>query len=163
GLTQAPTGYKAGSGSRVDPFADEKPLFSIDGKNLGAYEAKLSEGTKAMLRKYPAYRLDVFKTHRTARLPPAALVQTARVAVSAQTTNGGRSLSDAHAAIPFPTPQNGAEAIWNHLVHYQPVCSEAKYSAWFVEPNGRATLSTSAEGWQQSPYWQQNSTADPNV
>jgi len=163
GLTQAPAGYKAGSGSRVDPFADEKPLFSIDGKNLGAYESKLSEGTKAMLRKYPAFRLEVFKTHRTAALPKTALERTAIVAVNAYTTNGGESLAEAHAAVPFPIPQSGAEAIWNHLVHYQPACFEAKYSAWFVEPNGHATLATSAEGWQMSPYWQQNSNADPNV
>src|SRR5215475_4952843 len=53
GLTTPPAGYVAGSGSRIDPFAAEKPLFSIDAKNVGQYEGKLSEGIKAMLKKYP--------------------------------------------------------------------------------------------------------------
>src|SRR3954463_10578320 len=46
GLKEAPAGYVAGSGSRIDPFAAEKPLFSIDGNNLAQYEGKLSEGSK---------------------------------------------------------------------------------------------------------------------
>ncbi|HVI73559.1 MAG TPA: DUF1329 domain-containing protein [Anaeromyxobacteraceae bacterium] len=163
GLTTPPPGYKTGSGSRVDPFADEKPLFAVDGKNLGAHEAKLSEGVKAMLRKYPGYRLDVYRTHRTVALPKNALDRTATTAPAAHTTNNGQSLVGAHAAVPFPIPQNGAEAIWNHLVRYQPACTEVKYSAWFVEPGGRNTLSSSAEGWIQSPYWQPNSSADSNV
>jgi hypothetical protein len=163
GLTRAPAGYKAGSGSRVDPFADEKPLFSVDGKNLGQHEAKLSEGTKAMLRKYSGYRLDVFKTHRTVALPQAALQRISSVAQSAQTSNGGKSLVGAHAGIPFPMPQNGDEAMWNHLTHYQPACTQLKYSAYHVEPGGRATLSSSVEGWLHAPYWQEKSQADPNT
>jgi hypothetical protein len=163
GLTTAPPGYKAGSGSRVDPFADEKPLFAIDGKNLGAHETKLSEGVKAMLRKYPGYRLDVYPTHRTVALPKAALDRTAAAAVIAHTSNDGQSLADAHAAVPFPIPHSGAEAMWNHLVRYQPACTQVKYSAYFVEPGGHATLSSSAEGWLQTPYWQESSGADANV
>lgn len=163
GLTQAPSGYKAGSGSRVDPFASEQPLFSIDGKHMTQHEGRLSEGVKAMLRKYPGYRLDVFQAHRTVALPKAALDRTATVALTARTTNDGQSLADARAAIPFPIPHNGAEAMWNHLVRYQPECSQVKFSAWHVDPNGRATMSSSAEGWLQTPYWQEKSTADANV
>jgi hypothetical protein len=162
-MTQAPAGYKAGSGSRVDPFADEKPLFSVDGKNVGEHDAKLSEGVKAMLRKYPAYRLDVFKSHRTAALPQDAQARTAKVAQTAHTANDGKSLMGAHAGVPFPIPQNGSEAMWNHLTHYQAACTQLKYSAWFVEPSGRTTMSSSVEGLVQAPYWQENSTADANT
>jgi len=137
GLTQAPAGYAAGSGSRIDPFAAEKSLFSVDGKNAAQHEAKLTEGVKAMLQKYPAYRLDVFPTHRSVALPKAALDRTAVVARTADTTDEGRSLANASAAIPFPIPHNGSEAMWNHLVHYQPVCTQLKYSAWFVEAGRR--------------------------
>jgi len=163
GLTQAPAGYAAGSGSRIDPFAAEKPLFSVDGKNAAQHEAKLSEGTKAMLQKYPGYRLDVFPTHRSVVLPKAALDRTAVVARTADTTDGGTSLVNASAAIPFPIPHNGFEAMWNHQVHYQPACTQLKYSAYFVEPGGRANLSSSVEGWVSAPYWQEKSSGDSNV
>ena len=163
GLTQAPAGYKAGSGKRVDPFAAEKPLFSVDGKSLAQHDARLSAGVKAMLKKYPAYRLDVFPAHRTVAIPTAALDRTATAAASARTANGGQSLANVHAAIPFPVPHDGAEAMWNHLVRYQPECSQVRFSAWHVDPNGRSTLSSSADGWLQVPYWQERSTADANT
>ncbi|HTO95787.1 MAG TPA: DUF1329 domain-containing protein [Myxococcales bacterium] len=163
GLTQAPAGYQAGSGSRIDPFAAEKPLFSIDGKSAAQHQARLSEGTKAMLQKYPGYRLDIYPTHRSVALPKAALDRTAEVAKTADTADEGRSLVNASAAIPFPIPHNGSEAMWNHLVHYQPACTQLKYSAWFVEPSGRANLSSSVEGWLSAPYWQSDSSADHNV
>jgi len=163
GLKEAPAGYVAGSGSRIDPFAAEKPLFSIDGNNLAQYEGKLSEGSKAMLRKYPGYRLDVFTTHRTVALPKAALDRTSVVARTADTMDDGLSLVNASAAIPFPVPHNGSEAMWNHLVHYQPACTQLKYSAYIVEPGGHAYLSSAVEGWLQAPYWQEHSTADRNV
>ncbi|HEX6735076.1 MAG TPA: DUF1329 domain-containing protein, partial [Azonexus sp.] len=62
GLTKAPAGHKAGDGLRPDPFADDKPLFSVDGKSADKYADKLTEGTKALMKKYPDYRIDVYKT-----------------------------------------------------------------------------------------------------
>src|SRR5258706_15426311 len=45
GLTTPPASFKPGSGSRPNPYADEKPLLRIDAKNMAQYEEKLSEGT----------------------------------------------------------------------------------------------------------------------
>jgi hypothetical protein len=53
GYTTPIPGYKAG-GHRGDPFANEKPLFSISAKNMDQYSARLTDGTKAMMKKYPA-------------------------------------------------------------------------------------------------------------
>src|SRR5512138_3434549 len=69
GLTTPPAGYRPGSGTRPDPFAGEKPLFSIDGKNAAAHAARLTEGQKALLAKYPDFRMDVYPTHRTVAFP----------------------------------------------------------------------------------------------
>src|SRR5436190_24202007 len=68
GYTTPIPGDKPG-GRRGDPFANEKPLFSITAKNVDQYADKLTDGQKAMLRKYPEYRLDVYKTYRTAAAP----------------------------------------------------------------------------------------------
>ena len=42
GLTTAPAGFKSGDGMRPDPFADEKPLLVIDGKNVDKYKDLLT-------------------------------------------------------------------------------------------------------------------------
>ena len=46
--TRVQSGYKPGD-ARVDPFAAEKPLYAITGKNVDQYAGKLSAGTIAML------------------------------------------------------------------------------------------------------------------
>ena len=68
GISKSPANYTK-KGWRPDPFADEKPEFSISAKNMAQYNDKLSEGVKAMLKKYPTFRVDVYKTHRTAAHP----------------------------------------------------------------------------------------------
>ncbi|KAB0562114.1 DUF1329 domain-containing protein, partial [Pseudomonas palleroniana] len=68
GYTQATPGYKPGD-KRPDPFAGEKPLYSIKASNMEQYASELAEGTKLLLKKYPGYRLDVYPTHRSAAAP----------------------------------------------------------------------------------------------
>src|SRR6186713_3344803 len=92
GLTKAPAGFKAGDGIRPNPFADEKPRLSIDAKNMAQHAATLTEGTKALLQKYPTFRVDVYPTHRTVAFPKFVADNTAKNAVSAKTLNDGRSL-----------------------------------------------------------------------
>ena len=47
GLTTAPAGFVKGSGTRPDPFAADKPLYSIKAADLAKYEGKLTAGTAA--------------------------------------------------------------------------------------------------------------------
>src|SRR6266404_42509 len=64
GQTSPASGYVAG-GPRPDLFAEERPLFSITAKNVDQYASRLTDGTQALLRKYPdSYRIDVYPTHR---------------------------------------------------------------------------------------------------
>ncbi|HTP72711.1 MAG TPA: DUF1329 domain-containing protein, partial [Burkholderiaceae bacterium] len=65
GLTTPPAGFKAGDGIRPNPYAGEKPRLTIDAKNMGQNAAQLTEGTKALLQKYPSFRVDVYPTHRS--------------------------------------------------------------------------------------------------
>ena len=84
GYTTPIAGDKVG-GRRGDPFSGEKPLFSITAKNADQYADKLTDGVKAMLKKYPdSYRLDVYKTQRTAAAPQWVYDNTAKNAVRAQ-------------------------------------------------------------------------------
>jgi hypothetical protein len=153
GLTTPPAGYKAGEGIRPDPFANEKPVLSIDAKNMDKYADKLTEGTKALMKKHAAYRIDVYPTHRTAAFPKWVQDNTAKCAVSAEATNGGRSMKGCHAGFPFPIPKTGFEVMWNHLVRFNGVAYEVKYSNWNVDSSGRPTLSTEGTIVIEYPYW----------
>src|SRR6266540_581276 len=64
GLTTPPTGWKPGQ-KRVDPFAADKPLFSIDASNVDRYKDKLSEGQLALVKQLKGYRMDVYPTRRS--------------------------------------------------------------------------------------------------
>ncbi|MFO6378913.1 DUF1329 domain-containing protein, partial [Pseudomonas aeruginosa] len=66
----ASAGKVDGKGFLSDPFADEKPLFTITAQNVEQYKDKLSDGQLAMFKRYPeTYRIPVYKTHRTVALP----------------------------------------------------------------------------------------------
>ena len=54
GLAKAPAGYKPGD-PRPDPFAADKPTLTITAKNMDAHAARLTEGVKALLKKYPDF------------------------------------------------------------------------------------------------------------
>src|SRR5690606_21713718 len=61
GITRSPAGWKPGD-PRVDPFKDDKPLFSIDASNVDKYKDKLSEGQQTLIRTLKGYRMDVYPT-----------------------------------------------------------------------------------------------------
>ena len=109
-----PRGYKPGSGTYVDPFADEKPLFSINQKNMAQYTDKLPQGVQALMKRFPDYRIDVYPTHRTTVFPQAICDGTKRCATTATYSNGGETLNNCRAGYPFPIPKDGNEAYWNH-------------------------------------------------
>jgi hypothetical protein len=118
GLTTPPAGFKAGDGIRPNPFASEKPRLQIDAKNMAQHAALLTEGTKALLQKYPTFRVDVYPTQRSVAFPKSVADNTGKNAVKAKTSNDGRSMEGAHAGFPFPIPKTGYEAMWNHLVRF---------------------------------------------
>lgn len=159
GLTTPPAGFKAGDGMRPNPYASEKPRLSIDAKNMAQYADKLTEGTKALMKQYPDFRVDVYPTHRSVAFPKWLLDNTEKIALTAKTTNGGRSIEGAHAGFPFPIPKDGYEAMWNHLVRFNGQAYESKYRNLTVDANGRATLATEGNSVQEYPYWDPSKTS----
>jgi hypothetical protein len=134
GLTKPPAGWQAEQGY-VDPFADEKPLFTITAANAEQYKDKLSPGEMALLKKYPNFSMSVYPSHRTAALPQSVYDQAKAEATKISWTQGhiqGRDASN----IPFPIPKNGEEAIHNHLLRYMGGGFERDYSWFPVRANG---------------------------
>jgi hypothetical protein len=109
-------------GFLADPFANEKPLFTITAQNVDQYKDKLSDGQVAMLKRYPeTYRIPVYPSHRTVNVPQAVQDAAKKSALYVQPINDGNGL--AHFAesryYAFPIPKNGVEVIWNHVTRYR--------------------------------------------
>jgi len=157
GLCTPPAGYKPRNGvggfPYVDPYANEKPLYTITAQNMDKYADKLDEGAKLLLKRYPSYRMDVYPTHRSACMPEWVYENTVKKVMSPKTTAGGVGLTGAHAQVPFPIPKTGFEAMWNANVKYTyPFLAGDQYF-YLVDAAGTRTeiSSQTTELWQ--PYW----------
>lgn len=140
-------------GTRPDPFASEKPLYSIDAKNMDKYADKLSEGVKAMLSKYPTFRLDVYPSHRTMQYPKWFQDNSVKNATACKTSADGVKLEGCYAGTPFPIPTNGTEVMWNHAVAFLTNKGmEGTFTAWYIPPSGDYVLQGENAAAFDSPF-----------
>jgi hypothetical protein len=102
-----------------DPYAADKPLFTITPQNMGQYAARLTEGHKKLLQTYGTYKMIVYPTHRSAAFPQRIYDATKRIATAAQLAPGGNGVLHAGEGIPFPIPKEGVEVFWNHVLRYR--------------------------------------------
>ncbi|OPG75517.1 outer membrane lipoprotein-sorting protein, partial [Pseudomonas ogarae] len=108
-------------GFLADPFANEKPLFTITAATVDKYKDKLSEGQVAMFKRYPqTYKIPVYPTHRSVGLPPEIYESAKRSALNVTSINDGNGLSNftGNRYYAFPIPKNGVEVLWNHVTRY---------------------------------------------
>lgn len=159
GYTKVAPGYQSGQ-LRSYPFADEKPRLTITAQNMNQYVDQLSDGLKAMLQRFPTYRLDIYPTHRTAAAPQWVYDNTFKNATRAKTTSNGLALEGAQGGIPFPMPQNGTEAMWNHLLQWKGQTLLYDLSSYVVAGNRKPVLASGATVEFQYPYYYQNSSPD---
>ncbi len=152
GYAQTSPGYKSGE-VRPDPFASEKPIFSVTGGNMAKYSAMLTDGQKGLLERYPDYRLDVYPSHRTASAPQAVYDATFRNATTATETDNGNTLQNAFDGIPFPVVKTGIEAMWNHSVRWRGESVYFPFKAWVVDSDGRVTLASDALNRWAWPFY----------
>lgn len=159
GYTKSPPGYREGD-VRADPFAGEKPLFAITSKNYQTYADRLPEGAKALFRKYPDYRMEIYPTHRSAAAPDAVYANVFLNATRAHAAPEGIAFGVAGAVggIPFPIPQDGYEAIWNHLLAFWGPAREVDVKTWVVAADGRATLASGYREIADFPYYYPGAT-----
>jgi hypothetical protein len=118
GITKAPAGYKSGQ-HYVDPYASDKVLFTVTGKNLDQYAANLSEGHKAMLRTYGSFKMNIYPTRRSASVPQRIYDATSKNVTRAKLAHNGNGVEGAIGGPPFPMPKSGVEVIWNHMLRFR--------------------------------------------
>lgn len=127
GLAEPPPGYVPG-GDYVDPYADDKILFTIDASNYQQYEDKLSPGSIALMKKYPTYKMNIYPTRRSGAYARQIYEDSIWNATNTEfcaehkddELRWDRCMHPAvhRAGIVFPIPKNGAELMWNRLNAY---------------------------------------------
>jgi hypothetical protein len=110
--------YKSGD-HHPDPYASDKPLFTITTANLSQYAAKLTEGHKALFKTYSDYKMIVYPAHRSAAAPEHVYEATKRNATTGKLVPDGNGITGALGGVPFPIPQAGVEIYWNHVTRWR--------------------------------------------
>jgi hypothetical protein len=162
GLTTPTPGFKNG-GRRPDPFAGEKPVLQINAKNMDQHADKLTDGVKALLKKYPGtFRLDVYKTQRTAAAPQWLYDNTFQNATRASVVEsaGGPIVKDGYGGYPFPIPKTGTEAMLNAQVRWRGEAWNQVVNGYQVTADGRAILLSRVDMDSMAPYYFKDNAAD---
>jgi hypothetical protein len=112
-------GFKPGQ-HYADPYASDKPLYTVTAANMSQYANKLTEGHKKLLQTYKSsFKMIVYPTHRSAAYPQRIYDATKRIASTAELAKGGNGVVKAGEGSPFPIPQTGVEVFWNHVLRYR--------------------------------------------
>jgi hypothetical protein len=152
GLTKAPASYDpAKKGVLTDPFADEKPLFSVNAGNMAQYADKLSDGVKAALAKYPDARIDVYPSHRTATYPKWVVDNTLKNAT--QCKEVGAKLEGCVGGLPFPIPKTGTQLTWNHQLGFMGAGFSGRAATVFTDASGKTVVMGVNDYWFDYPYY----------
>lgn len=135
------------------PFPDERPLFSIDAKNMEQYKDKLMEGQMELMRRYPSFRLDIYPTHRGVWMPERFVEGTLKNARNPEckTSPDGVGMYGCWGGTPFPDsekwPRSDVEprAAQFHDLDYVT-------TGYLVNANGAITLLVQTRTYNEFPY-----------
>jgi Protein of unknown function (DUF1329) len=144
---------------RSDPFATEKPLYSITSATLAKYADQLSDGIKEVFKAYPeTFRIDVYKTHRTAAAPAWVYTNTFKNATRAKLND--YVVQGAYAGVPFPIPQSGVEVMWNHMLRWRGVTFRQEFNHYLMTGYGLTMLTNAGVLDMQIPYFFNEESAE---
>ncbi|MFC3106589.1 DUF1329 domain-containing protein [Undibacterium arcticum] len=106
--------FKGTGKHHPDPYASEKPLFVVTAQNMAHYAEHLTEGQKALFKKYPGtFRLPVYPSHRDFRYSDKVLANVKENAAQAELVDGGMGVKGVFGGPGFPIPKTGIELMWS--------------------------------------------------
>jgi Protein of unknown function (DUF1329) len=162
GLT-APTAGFTNGGRRPDPFAADKPLFTVNAKNLSQHASRLPEGVQALVQRHPdTFRVDVYPTRRTAAAPQFVYDNSFKNATRAKLVESTAGLvpEGAYGGVPFPIPKAGAEAMWNVMLRWRGESWYSEFNGYNVTPEGKRVLVQETRNDYQMPYYAPEGSPD---
>lgn len=150
----------AGSGRRADPYAEDKKLYSVTATNMAEHADQLTDGSKALLKKFPdTYRIDVYPTRRSAAAPQWVYDNTFKNATRAKLSKS-LVVEDAYGGVPFPIPANGGEAMANTLLRWRGESWRITQQAYLGSADGNAVMTSDALLEQEMPYYFKDGSLD---
>lgn len=155
GVGEIPASFEPGTGVYPDPFAAEQPLYVISNKNMGEYSELLSEGQKVMLERFgpEGYVLNVYPSHRTFEAPQWFYDGTKENATNAALEDDGQKIAGNVPGVPFPIPQSGLEAMWNHMIRWMGYEMVQQSDSFYVDSNGTPVLASTATTYWEFPMY----------
>ena len=137
----------------ANPFADDKPLFTITSANYKQYADKLSPGQQEMFALYSDYKMNIYPTRRSASNHPHVHQAAIENASNAELTESGNDFRGAKIAWAFPIPNNGAEAVLNNATKVARAGVQRWSNTTVVTSSGKHQTSKIIEellsGWSQ--------------
>lgn len=119
GITKLPAGYSAGM-HHLDPYPEDKIKLTITASNVEEHKALLTPGQINLFKTFPdSYKMNIYQTRRSASYPEHVYQETIKNAARSELIQDGNGITGAAVGVPFPIPQNGLEAIWNHILRYR--------------------------------------------
>jgi len=121
-----PKSYTKSGQHHPDPFADDKPLYTINAQNMDQYADILTEGHKALLKTYPkTFTMPVYPTRRSHSAPQRVYDNIEKNAQRAELVENGLGIKKAFGGVAFPLPytrENQVDpnkVVWNHITRYR--------------------------------------------
>ena len=143
GLTTPPASYTPG-GRITDPYPEDTAEFVITADNWQQYGESLSLGHRALLSRYPGYRMPVFQSRRSVAYPEE-IYEASQANRGRAKLLGSDALSGARLGFPFVSPKTGVEIMWNHRTRYRGNSVQLTTRQVLVLANG-----TQSEQFQQT-------------
>lgn len=112
----------------IDPYPEDKPLFSINGQNWEQYKDHLTPGQIALLQRFPdTFKLPVYQGRRDFRYPDEICEVAKKNAVEAELIDGGMGFTGYMGPVPFPIPSSentAMQVLANHNYPYRAFTEE---------------------------------------
>lgn len=135
----APAGVTGITEPLQNPYANEKPLYTVTADNMAQYAKFLTPGLQAMLKKYPTYRLPVYPSHRDFRYADFYCERTLENAKTATLVDDGLGVEGVRGGLAyFPFPKTGLELVTN-IIYSMRGSESAIYDVAVVYPGNKVT------------------------
>ena len=144
GLSSPPAGvaFDPKKTNPPNPFPGDAVKFTITGANAGEYGQYLTDGHKAMLKKYGSYKMKVYQSRRTCALPQYAYDAAKRNAATAEITPDGDGVKNFIVGMPFPIPSKAEELIMDKRFNFRGFKTTRQFAVAPVQSNGSYNLIT---------------------
>ena len=155
GVETPPAGFDPASGNYPNPYSGEKPLYTVTKGNIAEYAELLSEGQKTLLEKFgdQGYKIHVYPSHRTFAAPEWFYEGSKQNATDAQLVADGQKIDGNLPGVPFPIPQNGLEALWNHMIRWGGYEFVFETEAYYVDASGQPILASKSTNYWEFPMF----------